>query len=107
MIMLKNLQLLKEMITQLAACQIVLIPKTKNKKKHTHYKIIATELSKQQAGNADPKAIQQNNFTGNLEPDGNTTMLFILEKVNETILDFPKRSHKSIVISFCFHIILR
>ena len=31
-----------------------------------HYKIIATDLSKQQARDADPKAIQQINFTENL-----------------------------------------
>ena len=31
------------------------------------YKMIAIDLSKQQALNADPKAIQQINFTGNLE----------------------------------------
>ena len=32
-----------------------------------YYKMIAIDLSKQQALNADPKAIQQNDFTGNLE----------------------------------------
>ena len=32
-----------------------------------YYKIIAIDLSKQQALDADPKAIQQINFTGNLE----------------------------------------
>ena len=31
-----------------------------------YYKIIAIDLSKQQALDADPKAIQQINFTGNL-----------------------------------------
>ena len=31
------------------------------------YKMIAIDLSKQQALNADPKAIEQINFTGNLE----------------------------------------
>ena len=30
------------------------------------YKMIAIDLSKQQAFDADPKAIQQNNFGGNL-----------------------------------------
>ena len=34
-----------------------------------HYKMIAIDLSKQQALDADPKAIQQNNFTGNLDRD--------------------------------------
>ena len=32
-----------------------------------HYKLIAIDLSKQQKLDADPKAIQQINFTGNLE----------------------------------------
>ena len=32
-----------------------------------YYKMIAIDLSKQQALDADPKAIQQINFTGNLE----------------------------------------
>ena len=33
----------------------------------SYYKIMAIDLSKQQALNADPKATQQINFTGNLE----------------------------------------
>ena len=32
-----------------------------------HYKMIAIDLSKQQQLDSDPKAIQQTNFTGNLE----------------------------------------
>ena len=32
-----------------------------------HYKMIAIDLSKQEALNADPKSIQQGNFTGNLD----------------------------------------
>ena len=32
-----------------------------------YYKMIVIDLSKQQALDADPKAIQQINFTGNLE----------------------------------------
>ena len=44
-----------------------------------HYKIITIDLSKQQALDADPKAIQQINFTANLDKDGNTTMFFITE----------------------------
>ena len=41
-----------------------------------HYKLIAIDLSKQQALNADPKAIQQINFTGNLDQTGGATMFF-------------------------------
>ena len=36
-----------------------------------YYKMIAVDLSKQQALNADPKAIQQINFTANLNRDEN------------------------------------
>ena len=47
-------------------------------------------MSKQQALDSDPSAIQQINFTGNLDRGGNTTMIFILEKAKETILDFSQ-----------------
>ena len=43
-----------------------------------YYKIVAVDLSKQQALDADPKAIQQINFTANLERDGNIRFYFIL-----------------------------
>ena len=43
--------------------------------------MISTCLSKQQALDADPKAIQQINFTANLDRDQNTTMFSIIEKV--------------------------
>ena len=59
-----------------------------------HYKIIATDLSKQQALDADPIAIQQINFTTNLDRDGNTTMLFIIEEARETVLDFSQGTVK-------------
>ena len=36
-----------------------------------YYKLIATDLSKQQRLEADPKETRQINFTGNLERDGN------------------------------------
>ena len=52
--------------------------------------MIAIYLSKQQGLDADPKAIQQINFTRNLERDKNTTMFFIIEESKETILDFSK-----------------
>ena len=43
-----------------------------------HYKMIAIDLSKQQALDADPRAIQQFNFTANLDRAGNTTIFFII-----------------------------
>ena len=45
-----------------------------------HYKMIAIDLSKQQALDADPRAIQQINFAVNLDRNGNTTMFFIIEE---------------------------
>ena len=55
-----------------------------------HYKMIAIDLSKQQVLDADPRAIQQINFTGNLERSGNTTMFFIIEQAKETVFDFSQ-----------------
>ena len=59
-----------------------------------HYKMIAIDLSKQQALDADPRAIQQINFTANLDRAGNTRIYFILEEVKETVLDFSKGTVK-------------
>ena len=53
-----------------------------------NYKIIAIALNKQQALDADPKAIQQISFTGNLDRPGQTAMYFIIEEVKEAVLDF-------------------
>ena len=49
-----------------------------------YYKMIAVDLSKQQALDADPKAIQQNNFIANLDRAGRTRFYFILEEAKET-----------------------
>ena len=53
-----------------------------------NYKMIAIDLSKQQALGADPKASQQINFTANLDTAGNTRIFFILGEAKETVLDF-------------------
>ena len=58
----------------------------------TYYKMIAIDLSKQQALDADPKAIQQINFTRNLEEQ--STIFFIIEEAKERILDFPQGTVK-------------
>ena len=50
-----------------------------------YYKMIAIDLSKQQALDADPRKIQQINFTADLDRDGNTRFYFILEEAKETI----------------------
>ena len=52
--------------------------------------MIAVDLSKQQALDADPRAIQQTNFTANLDRAVNTRIYFILEEAKETILDFSQ-----------------
>ena len=58
------------------------------------YKMIAVDLSEQQALDADPRAIQQINFTANLDRAGNTRVYFILEEAKETILDFSQGTVK-------------
>ena len=67
MIVFEKLQQVNEMIVQLDYDSF------KN-----YYKMIALDLSKQQALDADRKAIQQINFTRNLaqDPIGNTKMFF-------------------------------
>ena len=45
--------------------------------------MIAIDLSKQQALDADLRAIQQINFTVNLDHGNNTRIFFILEKAKE------------------------
>ena len=62
--------------------------------------MIAIDLSKQQALDADPKAIQRISFTASLEREGNTTMFFIIEEVKETILDFSKGTVKVFLFYF-------
>ena len=62
--------------------------------------MIAIDLSKQQALDADPKEIQEVNFAGNLEQQ--TTIFFIIEESKETALRFFTRSCKSILILFLF-----
>ena len=59
-----------------------------------YYKMIAIDLSKQQALDADPKAIQQINFTGNLDRAEGATMFFIIEEAKETVLDFSQGTVK-------------
>ena len=50
--------------------------------------MIAVDLSKHQALNADPKAIEQINFTAKLDREGNTRFYFILEEAKETVFKF-------------------
>ena len=59
-----------------------------------YYKIIATDLSKQLVLDADPKIIQQINFTANLNRAGNTRLYFILEEAKETVFEFSQGTVK-------------
>ena len=56
--------------------------------------MIAIDLSKQKTLDVDPRAIQQINFTANLDRVGNTTIFFIIEEAKETVLDFSQGTVK-------------
>ena len=71
-----------------------------------NYRVIAINISKQQKLDADPKAIQQINFTGNLDRAEGSTMFFIIEEAKETVLDFSKGTVKVLWFYFRFNIIL-
>ena len=53
-------------------------------------KMAAIDLSNQQALDANPKVIQQINFTGNLDQAETTTMFFIIEEAKQIILYFSQ-----------------
>ena len=65
-----------------------------------NYKMIAIDLSKQQALDVDPRAIQQINFAANLDRAGNTTMFLIIEKAKETVLYFWQGTVKVLWMQF-------
>ena len=71
-----------------------------------YYKIIAIDLSKQQALNADLKAIQQIYFTENVEWAGSTTIFFIIEEAKENYFRCFTKNCKSIANLFFFNIVL-
>ena len=52
--------------------------------------MILIKLSKQQTLDANPKAMQQINFTGNLYRDENRKMLFIIKELRENFLYFSQ-----------------
>ena len=56
--------------------------------------MIGIDLSKQQALDPDVRAIQQINFTENLDRTGDTRIYFILEEAKETIFDFSQGNVK-------------
>ena len=65
-----------------------------------HYKIIPIDLSKQQALDAGPRAIQKIDFTTNLDRDGYTTMFVITEEAKETVLGFSQGTVRVLQIQF-------
>ena len=60
--------------------------------------MIAIDLTKQQALDADLKATQQITVAVNLAREGNAnkTVFFIIEEVKETILDFSQGTVKAL-----------
>ena len=56
--------------------------------------MIPIGLSKEQALDADPRAIQQINFTANLDGAENTRIYFIFEESKETVFDFSQGAVK-------------
>ena len=56
----------------------------------SYYEMVPIDLSQQQSLDADPKKIQQINFTGNLDRAGNTIIFFIIEEAKKIILDFSQ-----------------
>ena len=52
--------------------------------------MIAIDLSKKLALDADRTSVQQINYTGNLDRGRNATMFFIIEEAKGTVLDFSQ-----------------
>ena len=62
-----------------------------------NYRLIAADLSKQKASDVDSRAVQQIIFTGKIKAtvaDTKVRMFYVLEKSNETILEFSKGTTK-------------
>ena len=100
---LENDKVTCENITKIATSQgddystVCLLDYTYFKK---YYKMIAVDLSKQQVLDAHPKAIQQINFTANLDRANNTRFYFILEELKETVFEYSQGTVKVLVIQF-------
>ena len=80
----------KELTIQPVACWIIHTSKK-------NYKLIVINLSKQQVFDGDPRVKEKINFTGILESyndNDKTQIIFILEKVKETILGFSQGTVK-------------
>ena len=80
--------------------KITMLKSKSNTKENSQ--MIAKDLSKQQALNADPRAIEPINFAAHLDIAGNTTMFFIIEEAENTVLDFSQAPVK--VFEMCYRI---
>ena len=65
-----------------------------------NYKLIAIDRSKKQALNAHPRAIQQINFTANLDRNDGATLFFITEQAKETVFEFSQGTVKVLWMQF-------
>ena len=65
-----------------------------------NYKSTAIDLSKQQELAADPREIQQINFTANLDRNNGATMFFIIEEAKETVFEFSQETVKVLWMQF-------
>ena len=61
-----------------------------------NYKMVVINLGKKQVLDANPRAIQQINFTDILDRTGKTTMFFIIEEAKETVSDFSQGAVKAL-----------
>ena len=59
---------------------------------------MATDLSKQQARDAEPKAVQQISLSENVEKQ--STIFFIIEEAKETVLGFSQGTVKLLLFYF-------
>ena len=55
-----------------------------------NYKLVGTDLSKQEVLDADPRTIQKINFRAKLYRAENKTMSFIIEEAKETVPDISQ-----------------
>ena len=56
--------------------------------------MIAIDLSRQNELDVDPRAIQQINFTANVDRAGNTIIFFIIEEAQEAVFEFSQGTLK-------------
>ena len=61
-----------------------------------NYKMMAIDLSRQNELDADPRVIQQINFTANLDRARNTTIFFIIEEAKDIIFEFSQGTVKNL-----------